>query len=97
MGSTTRVAPPHVDARNLRLDFENWLRVAVRDTVFLSSCLLLTGFRPYPSVFRAATHITTPCVHPTDHDIRQRQLPELVLEPREARQARGATDTAISS
>jgi hypothetical protein len=47
-------------------------------SLFLS---VLTGFRPRPSVFRAATHITTPCVHPTDHDIRQRQLPELVLEP----------------
>jgi hypothetical protein len=45
------------------------IRVAVRDTVFLSSCLLLTGFRPHPSVFRAATHITTPCVHTTDHEI----------------------------
>ena len=43
-----QLAPPHVDERNFRLDFENGLRVAVRDTVFLSSCRCSLDFVPTP-------------------------------------------------
>jgi hypothetical protein len=43
-----QLAPRHVDERNYRLDLKNGLHVAVRDTVFLSSCRCSLDFVPTP-------------------------------------------------
>jgi hypothetical protein len=56
--------------------------VAVRRIIFALRLHHSLSFEFPPSISRAATRITAPCAHPTYHDIRQRQLPELILEPR---------------